>query len=109
MKPRPDPHRVLGLPRGASAAEVTRAFRRLAREFHPDVATGTDAATRFATGCEAYRQLMSETLPPAPQTRGTPIPVRRLPAAPTSGGGQGPPLVAGPVWISSTGRGGDDA
>jgi len=36
----PDPHEILGVPRQASGAEVTAAFRRLAKRWHPDVAAG---------------------------------------------------------------------
>ena len=31
-----DPYAVLGVPRGASADEVKRAFRKLAKAHHPD-------------------------------------------------------------------------
>lgn len=31
-----DPYRVLGVPRGASADEVTRAYRERMKEYHPD-------------------------------------------------------------------------
>ncbi len=40
-----EPHEVLGVDRGATRAEVQRAFRAKAREVHPDVSGGdtTDA------------------------------------------------------------------
>ncbi|HLQ47878.1 MAG TPA: J domain-containing protein, partial [Candidatus Dormibacteraeota bacterium] len=38
MSIEPDPYRVLGLARGASADEVRRAYRRLVKENHPDSA-----------------------------------------------------------------------
>ena len=37
-------YRALGLPVGASAAEVKAAYRRLAMQLHPDLASGTGAA-----------------------------------------------------------------
>lgn len=40
--PADDPHAVLGLPRSATKQEITRRFRQLAREHHPD--HGGDAA-----------------------------------------------------------------
>jgi hypothetical protein len=46
---RRDPHAVLGVPPGASAAAIKAAWRRLAREHHPDLAANTverRAATR---------------------------------------------------------------
>ena len=39
-----DLYEVLGVPRGASDAEIKRAFRKLAQQWHPDVST--DPATR---------------------------------------------------------------
>lgn len=49
----PDPYLVLGLARGASAAEVKTAYRRLALRFHPDKAAGVpggEAASRLLFG-----------------------------------------------------------
>lgn len=46
---------VLGLPREASIADVKRAYRRLARRYHPDINPGDDtAATIFRRVSEAY-------------------------------------------------------
>jgi curved DNA-binding protein len=41
-----DYYAVLGLPRTASQAEVKKAFRKLARQHHPDTKPGDDAAER---------------------------------------------------------------
>src|SRR3954453_23776471 len=50
---------VLGLEQGASAADIRRAYRRLARRFHPDINPGDQAAeTRFREILEAYETLI---------------------------------------------------
>ena len=49
---------VLGVPRGASEVEVKKAFRRLARELHPDVnAHDPEAEEKFKAAAEAYEVL----------------------------------------------------
>jgi hypothetical protein len=63
-----DPHRVLGLAPGASAAEIKRAYRRLAKEFHPDAA-GEAAIPRFLAIQAAYDQLMGPAVAGAPAGR----------------------------------------
>ncbi|HEY6104099.1 MAG TPA: DnaJ domain-containing protein, partial [bacterium] len=42
-----DFYEVLGVERGASPEEIKRAFRRLAREHHPDVNKDDPEAERF--------------------------------------------------------------
>ena len=50
---------VLGVQRGASPGEIKRAYRRLARRYHPDINPGDrEAATRFRQILEAYETLM---------------------------------------------------
>ena len=51
-----NPHELLGVPRGASRAEVRRAFRQYALEHHPDRGGRRD---RFEAGQAAYRSLLA--------------------------------------------------
>jgi hypothetical protein len=44
-----DPHEVLGVARGADAARIKAAWRRLARAHHPDLTGDDPAASRVAT------------------------------------------------------------
>jgi molecular chaperone DnaJ len=49
---------VLGLERGASVSEIKRAYKRLARRFHPDINPGDRmAAAQFRQIAEAYETL----------------------------------------------------
>ena len=50
---------VLGVQQGASESEIKRAYRRLARRFHPDINPGDQtAAARFRQILEAYETLI---------------------------------------------------
>ena len=53
MAPR-DYYEVLGVPRSASADDVKTAFRKLARQYHPDVSQEPHAEERFKEVNEAY-------------------------------------------------------
>jgi len=53
-----DYYEVLGVPRGASDTEIKKAFRRLARELHPDVNSHDPLAEgKFKEAAEAYEVL----------------------------------------------------
>ncbi len=52
-----DYYKTLGLARGASEGDIKKAYRRLARKYHPDVSKEKDAEERFKEIAEAYETL----------------------------------------------------
>ena len=50
-------YQLLGITRDASEKEIKQAYRRLARQYHPDVNHGADAEERFKEINEAYEVL----------------------------------------------------
>lgn len=53
----PDYYGTLGVAQDATADDIKKAFRRLARKYHPDVSTEADAASRMAAINEANEVL----------------------------------------------------
>ena len=49
-----DHYETLGVSREASAEEIKKAYRRLARQLHPDVNPSEDAAEQFKSVTHAY-------------------------------------------------------
>jgi curved DNA-binding protein CbpA len=121
----PDLYQLLGVPRGASGGEITRAWRRRALAEHPDRRPRDAAApARFRALTEAYQVLgdparraaydrtrgdqpgtgAAAPAGPAagaperrPHSTGVPVVVRRPGPIPE------PPLRAGPVWVEVPG------
>ena len=87
-----DPFDVLGLQPGASAAQIDEAYRRLAKEWHPDRAGGPDAAARMAQINVAHDLLRSSARHAA----------RRNGNAPTAAAGRRPPTRRRPAgeWLT---------
>lgn len=52
-----DYYRTLGVARDASAEDIKRAYRKLARKYHPDVSKEPNAENRFKDVAEAYEVL----------------------------------------------------
>lgn len=55
-----DFYEILGIAKGASPEEIRRAYRRLARRYHPDVNKEKDAQAKFTEIQEAYDTLSDE-------------------------------------------------
>jgi molecular chaperone DnaJ len=55
-------YQTLGVARDASSQEIRSAYRRLAREFHPDVCRDPDGPERFQCITSAYHVLMAQDL-----------------------------------------------
>lgn len=61
-----DPYSVLGLSRGASKSEIQKKYRKLAKQYHPDVNKDAGAEDKFTEIAAAYEEL---TKPEAAQTQ----------------------------------------
>ena len=59
-----NPYDVLGVPKGAGEAEIKKAFRKLAKAYHPDSNKDPKAAERFAEANTAYEILGDKEVKP---------------------------------------------
>lgn len=55
-----DYYKILGVERGAAEADIKKAYRRLARKYHPDVSKEANAEQRFKELGEAYEVLKDQ-------------------------------------------------
>lgn len=72
--PERDPYEVLGLAPGATKAEIRKAYRRMAKRYHPDANSG-DAATadRFIEVQRAYEFLVGKPALERARRHDTPV------------------------------------
>ncbi len=100
-----DPYTVLGVGRGASAAEIKKAYRKLAKENHPDRnADNAKALERFKEANSAY-ELLSDTDKKARFDRGE-IGPDGNPTSPFGGGAGGGFRGGGDPFARSASGGG---
>ncbi|KAB2967946.1 MAG: DnaJ domain-containing protein [Thermoanaerobaculia bacterium] len=105
-----DYYQVLGVARDASPEEVQKAYRKLARKFHPDVSKEAHAETRFKEIAEAYEVLKDPEKRARYDQFGQAWSARQSGGAPPPGfegipfdfgGFQGAPFGTGPSGFSS--------
>ena len=78
MATKDDYYRVLGVPADASMHEIRRAYRRLARQHHPDRNPNPEDPERFRTLAEAYA-VLNDPARRARYDRASQPPARRHP------------------------------
>jgi DnaJ-class molecular chaperone len=56
-----DPYKILGVPKDASADDIRKAYRKLAKKHHPDLNPGNQAAEEKFKAVSAANELLSDT------------------------------------------------
>lgn len=93
--PQTDPYSVLGLSPGASKDEATKAYRKLAKKYHPDLNPGDEAAAKKMSEINAAYDAIMNGTPYGPRARqGSPYTGQQEPTSNPFGG------------YTSTGQGG---
>src|ERR1700740_817067 len=85
----------LGVARHASAGEIRRAYRRLARQHHPDLNPRPDGAERVAALAHAYEILND----PAARARYDHTPARQAPIGPSAATRDSPRPADQPITL----------
>jgi hypothetical protein len=62
VDPEKDYHKILGLHKNAGPDDIKRAYRQLAKKYHPDINKAPDAHDQFISITEAYEILISRDL-----------------------------------------------
>jgi hypothetical protein len=75
-----DPYEILGVDRAASLREISAAWRRLAKEWHPDLRGDANALGRMVQVNAAYEQILAERTGRAPVPRTASAPAEPAPA-----------------------------
>ncbi len=96
-----DYYKIMGVDREAAAEDIKRAYRRLARKYHPDVSKEPDAEERFKEIGEAYEVLRDPEKRAAYDSLGTRRPGEEFRPPPgwefdVGGAGTGAGVGAGP-------------